>query len=422
MNRFKRLYIAAFSLGAALVAFNAVYFGVTSFAAELEKESQGKSSEKEDGMTVMDQLNSAKGKSQTGKHNFPATAYEYAKMVEPDLGVPPRIDLGEGVEVLTYVDGVPARGRFDRGDCDNPTQLGSDCISGSSLQRFEGRTADGEPLPDVVWVSFGRHDGSGGGSVQMIGYHKETGATAFFESSDRIRPWTHSDPETHRLLGVMPWIDEPEEFNKAFRVPGTVQCVLCHQNEPFIHSSYVDAAKMPGTDEPVIPEIVARNRNMKFDLPYYVIGGEEWDMRTIHIEGNGCLNCHRIGMNTLELYLGNDVAAWHPNDHMPPNDPGSLAEDFQELMDCWTNGPENTPGCDWVVPPAGDALGRVVGDDYPYIESFNTPGNIFGGGKYFGMSKEDFIDATRSKGLTEEEISEMIEFIESGADKPDDAS
>ena len=33
-------------------------------------------------------------------YGFPKTAYEYAKMVEPELGVPPRVDLGKSVEIL----------------------------------------------------------------------------------------------------------------------------------------------------------------------------------------------------------------------------------------------------------------------------------------------------------------------------------
>lgn len=407
-----RVLVVAISLGAALLTFNAAYFAVTGFAAESDKKPQGNPSLNEDPKSVIDELNSAKSKSQAGDHNFPANAYEYAKLIEPDLGVPPRIDLGEGVEVLIYEDGVAKRGRIPRNDCDNPTQIGGDCISGSSLQRYEGITADGEPMPDVVWVSFGRHNGVGGGSVQMIGYNTETGATAFFESSDRIEPWASVDPETKRILGNMPWIDDPEEFNKAFIVPGTVQCVLCHQNEPFVHSSFVDSARLPGKDEPVIPEIAERSRDPEFDLPYYVIGGEGWDMRTIHIEGNKCLKCHRIGMNTLELYLGHDIGGWHPNNHMPPKDPGSMSEDFQQLLDCWRNTPEETPGCDWVVPPAGDALGHVVGDNYPYQEAFNTPGNVFGGGKFVGMSREDFIESARSKGATDEEIEEILKSIE----------
>ena len=420
MNVSKRALIVTVCLGVMLVAFNAVYFGVTGFAAEVDKKSLGKSSSIDKSTKDAEQFKIAKRKGAENTHYFPATAFEYAKMVEPELGVPPRVNLSEGVEVPAYVDGIQATGELGS-DCDNPSRLGKGCISGSVLQRHEGRTADGTPLPEVVWVSFGRNGSytrNGEirvfGSVQMIGYHKETGATAFFESSDNIDPWVDVDPQTFRMLGALPWIDEPEEFNRAFRVPGTIQCVECHQNDPFIHSDFVDAAKMPGTDEPVIPEIIARSRNMKFDLPYYVIGGEGWDMRTIHIEGNKCLNCHRIGMSTATLFMRN---GWHPNDHMPPNDPGSLSEDFQELFDCWQNTPENTPGCDWVIPPAGDALGRVVGDDYPYKSAFNKPGKrtdyVPGQAKSAesskDMSRAELIEAMKAKGMTKEEMAEWLD-------------
>ena len=318
----------------------------------------------------------AKDGSAYGADGFPATPFEYARMVEPELGVPPRIDLGQGVEIPLYVDGVQMRGNFK--SCDNPSRLGKGCISGSVLQRYEGRTRDGRPLPEVVWVSFGRNSSQlfkGRfyllGSVQMIGYHERTGATAFFESSDAIGPWASVDPETNRLTGVMPWIDDPEAFNRAFRTPGKLQCVQCHQNDPFIHNAFIDAAKMPGSDEIVVPRVRTWDRDMKSDLPYYVIGGENWDMRTIHIEGNGCLDCHRIGMGTAKLFIR---YGWDPNEHMPPKDPGSLSRDWRALLECWENRPENTPGCEWVIPPAGDSPGRVVGDDYPYKAAFNQPG------------------------------------------------
>ena len=306
---------------------------------------------------------------------FPETAFEYAAMVEPILGVPPKINLAEGVEVPLYVDGVQQRGILK--SCDNPSRLGKGCISGSVVQRYQGRTRDGEPLVDVVWVSFGRNSSYEYrgrvyvlGSVQMIGYHERTGATGFFESSDAIHPWASVDPETHRLHGVMPWIDDPEAFNRAFRTPGKGQCVQCHQNDPFIHNSFIDGAKMPGTDKPVVPRIQTRDREMTTDLPYYVLGGDNWDMRTIHIEGNGCLDCHRIGMGTAKLFMRH---GWHPNEHMPPRNPGSLAEEWDALESCWENRPENTPGCDWVVPPTGTTLGRIVGEDYPYKAFFNQP-------------------------------------------------
>lgn len=299
-------------------------------------------------------------------HGFPATAFEYAKLVEPDLGVPPRIDLDKAVEIPLYVDGDQAWGNLGR-DCDNPTFLGKDTVSGSTLQRYEGRTADGKPLRDVVWVSFSRNSSENHkrvvGSVQMIGYHKQTGATAFFESSDRIGPWVTLDKDTLRMRGLMPTIDDPDEFNTAFRTPGKVQCVECHQSDPFITNAFINAAKIPGTNESVVPVL-------NQDSPYYVIGGDNWDMRTIHVKGNACFECHRVGMSTMKMFMKN---GWKPNDHMPPHDPGSLAHDLRQLLDAWENGPENVSNAEWLIPPARGKGSHVVGDDYPHQATFNRP-------------------------------------------------
>ncbi len=137
----------------------------------------------------------------------------------------------------------------------------------------------------------------------------------------------------------------------------------CHQADPFIHNWFIDAARLPN-GETVVPYSGP-------DSPYYVIGASDWDMRTIHIEGNGCLDCHRIGMKTVEEFVGD---GWDPKKHMPPYDPGSLNEDFLELLEAWKNGPENTPACDWIIPPAGDRKqSRVVGADYPHKSEFNQP-------------------------------------------------
>lgn len=354
-------------------------------------------------------------------HGFPATAFEYAKMVEEELGVPPRVDLSEGVEIPMYVDGVAEHGISKT--CDNPSRLGKGCVSGSVLQRYEGRTADGKPMPDVVWVSFGRNgtyiDREGNthifGSVQMIGHDTFTGATAFFESSDAIAPWATVD-ENHRLHGKMPWIDDPDAFNQAFRTPEDVQCVECHQNDPFIHSDFIDAAKLPGSDDTVVPRIRNPDRVMEIDLPYHVIGGETWDMRTIHVEGNRCLGCHRIGMSTATLFMSN---GWHPNDHMPPRNPGRYADDFDELFACWEAGPDETPGCDWVIPPAGYERGRVVGDDYPFKSAFNEPGqrahSLTGQARAPKVesdgSRQALIKAMKAKGMSEDEIETYLESL-----------
>ena len=41
------------------------------------------------------------------------------------------------------------------------------------------------------------------------------------------------------------------------------------------------------------------------------------------------------------------------NEFMPPNNPGSLLDQNSELIECWLDGPKNTAGCDWIIPPHG---------------------------------------------------------------------
>jgi hypothetical protein len=121
-----------------------------------------------------------------------------------------------------------------------------------------------------------------------------------------------------------------------------------------------------------------------------------------------------------------------------------MAEDFQELLDCWENRPENTPGCDWVIPPARDELGRIVGDDYPYQARFNTPGHEAlanpgvgqGGAKKSkgapaknkqverkdvnpikDMSREELVKAMKDKGMTDEEIAKWLDGANRGSGK-----
>jgi ankyrin repeat protein len=311
-------------------------------------------------------------KEPTAQQASPMTAFEYAKLVEPDLGVPPKIALDECIEIPLYTDGVQKHGVFNNDAIDNPTRLGKESTaSGSVIQRYEGKTADGKPLPDVVWVVFGRNENQDGnhrrfiGSVQMIGYDRATGDTAFFETSATagrdLNPWITQDEKTLRMRGEIPWIDEPEQFNKVFVTPAAVktQCNSCHQADPFITSPFVNAAKIPGTDESVVPFLDA-------DSPYYVIGGEDWDMRTIHLEGNACLECHRVGMKTIELF--ND-AGWDVHKRMPPDAPGSLKDDYRALLDVWIKGPENVDGAEWVIPPARGKDRQIVGDDYPHRKS-----------------------------------------------------
>ena len=156
---------------------------------------------------------------------------------------------------------------------------------------------------------------------------------------------------------------------------------------------------------------------MEYDLPYFAIGGDRWDMRTIHIEGNGCLDCHRIGMATAALFMS---SGWHPNDHMPPNKPGSLAKDFEQLLNCWTTGPDMTPDCDWVIPPARDEPGRAVGDEYPFRAPFHEPSerhrSLTGAAarRDRTIRVEDLVEAMRAKGMSRAEIDDYLAGLQAG--------
>ena len=306
--------------------------------------------------------------------NFPATASEYAAMIEPELGVVPTVDVGDMVEMPLYKNGVQVFGAFSETEIDNPTRLGDITISGSAVQRYEGKRADGTPIPEAVWVALLRLQGDSNSlynaGVQLIGYNQNTGATAFFEAGnfengaeDYISEWIMADASGN-FSGLMPNTSNPADFNLAYITPPGDQCIACHQADPFITDPWINGAKILGTNETVVPHLAK-------DVPYYVIGGDNWDMRTIRIEGNQCLSCHRVGLNTLQLFETN---GYDTNARMPPNNPGSMSDDYVELMNAWLNGVENTPNAEWVIPAVG-ALGpdQVVGDDYPYKACFNHP-------------------------------------------------
>lgn len=310
----------------------------------------------------------------------PGTASTYAALIAPELGVVPTVDAAEMVEIPLFQAGRRVYGAFGINELDNPARLGGkDTVSNSALQRYAGIDANGNAMPDVVWVAFRRMAGLDPdalvGSMQLIGYNARTGATAFIESNGQetsnLSPWltaTRREEGDLAVNGRMPGPDDPEQFDLAYQFASDIQCVACHQADPFITSPFITAARVPGTGEPVIPILDASS-------PYYVMGGHDWDMRTIDIEGNACLGCHRMGMATIDEAFA--AGGYDVNDHMPPDDPGSLADDYAALVDAWTVGPENHPDARWVIPPAcgtGDG-NQVVGDRYPFRQGFNDTGS-----------------------------------------------
>ena len=281
---------------------------------------------------------------------MPTSASEYARLVTLELGVVPTIDCGDGVRVPIVVEDVEVFEDQEAYQCDNHDFKGT-CLVGSRVGRLEGKDANGTALPDVVWVYFCRSQGvealeKGVASVQMIGHNIETGATAFFESPDADPTNTNDQTiylrfdENGLLDGELPGPEDPE-FDVAF-IPPPMQCSQCHQADPFIHTPWIDGARLPSDpSQPVVPEVA------KPDSPYYIVGGPSWDQRTVHIEGNGCTRCHRAP--DPERFLG--FTGLDVNSFMPPNAPGTMAVDYAAIRACYDNGPEATPGCYWVGPP-----------------------------------------------------------------------
>jgi hypothetical protein len=280
---------------------------------------------------------------------MPRTATEYADLCSEVLGVVPQVDCGSGVPVPILVDGEEVSEEVGFRRCDDPDIKGA-CIPGSRVGRIQGSTLDGDPLSDVYWVFFCRSQGPsalrrGIVSVQMIGHDVASGATCFFESPDAIGEDTHADylsmDEDGLLQGVLPAPGDPD-FDRAFIPPPPGgMCTSCHQADAFLHTPWIDNARLPeDPSQPVLPEVATPSS------PYWVIGGGDWDYRTVHIEGNGCVSCHRAPDPTRIFFLsGEDV-----NDWMPPGAPGSMAEDYNAIRRCYDD-PTGDPRCEIGEPP-----------------------------------------------------------------------
>ena len=298
---------------------------------------------------------------------IPLNTTEYAEMCINHVGVPPTVDCGDGVPIQVYVDGESMNIDQPQGECDH-TDFKGGCFVGSRVGRMQGANLNGEPMPEVIWVYFCRSAGQeyfdeyGIVSVQMIGYNTETGATCFFESPDAVGDMTQSEylefDQDGLLDGQLPAYGTTE-FNQAWHSPAVSQtnCISCHTSDPFIHNPWLDGARLPSDpSQPVVPELATP------DLPYFAVGGygSQWDNRSIHIPGNQCLSCHRSSM-FLAYDTYDQIGHVTINDFMPPYNPGSLSDDYLELIECWVNNPENTDNCYWMLPPGGGCETEIIG-------------------------------------------------------------
>ena len=299
---------------------------------------------------------------------IPYNTTEYANMCMEYVGVPPIVDCGDGIHIPIYVNGEEVFEDQPPGTCDDPDFKGT-CNIGSRVGRVEGVDINGNPMPEVVWVFFCRSAGQdlfeqmGAVSVQIIGYNTENGATCFFESPDAIGDNIQSQYLSYDDNGFLDGTFPPYgtlEFDQLFHSPAVsgTNCMTCHNSDPFIHDPWIDGAKLlTDPSQTVVPKY----EYDAIDLPYFAVGGygSQYSNASIHIESNNCLSCHRSSME-LATTVFDDLGNVLVNEFMPPTSPGYFEDDYNELIDCYHNGPENTPGCNWIIPPGGDCNLEIV--------------------------------------------------------------
>lgn len=229
------------------------------------------------------------------------------------------------------------------------------------MGRLSGRHWDEAENPDVSWVFFCR-DLDTAPLIAVIGHHRKTGATCFFESRKGIResalPAPLSSPDEPAAAREDVWLD-PAGI-------GDVRCPDCHDADPWIHSPFIDQVKDPDNpDVPVVPSGADRGR------PYYAVASpfEDWP-RQVSLEGNACLQCHRIGTGDRAAIFVRAVTdrgrfdfrsdwarAWPQSHWMPPDGASSLEEwnaaygdSVAALLEC-LEGPSQDP-CSTEIPGA----------------------------------------------------------------------
>ena len=212
----------------------------------------------------------------------------------------------------------------------------------------------------------------------MIGYNKQTGATCFFELKDGALPLENGVPK-----GKVPGVLDPN-YEQAWKAPAAVAtggCNGCHTPDPFIHTPYVDAARSPqDPSQPAVPQVAAVAN------PYFVVGDAfaKWKFDYVEFDQNKCTSCHR--MPDFRRFTFSSKVDF--NAHMPPLAPGSMKADFDAVMACLTQGPDQAPGCRWAAlngaAPAKDPAASK-GKETAVTGSFQTTFGTLGAADPFAV-------------------------------------
>ena len=275
--------------------------------------------------------------------------------------------------------------------CDKPEYIYSLCEAGP---RVAEKTND----QGTHWVLLCRKSIGGLASDQyndiaMIGHNPFTGKTCFFQNA--LYSKTDGGHVPHPA-------DHEKSQNLWSGVHGGlgsgIECNHCHDNDPFIHSPWIDGAK-DAQGNPVIPKMgidpdFAIGAN---DTPYSIVNlhGQNWrqEKQLVSAEANACLRCHRIGSGVwadqyLDRLQGTDTSwtsittdvwnqpfhkYWMPTDVSFDTDAAWAASDFakalQFIRKCGQT--PNDPACIWKDLP--QSLGEDTGGNGKLRNPVNLP-------------------------------------------------
>lgn len=168
--------------------------------------------------------------------------------------------------------------------------------------------------PEVQWVFLARHylvkdpvtylnSFASLRDVAVIGHHPRTGATAFFQFYDP------PDPKPAATI-ISPWSSGGQDFWNDVTWMSGVDCAQCHSADPFIHTPWINQAKIDKRPGQAFPESVVPSNPLG---PFHYIPAdvgdrnilEDWDKHLVQLDApkNVCTTCHRISRSDpLELY------------------------------------------------------------------------------------------------------------------------
>ena len=207
---------------------------------------------------------------------------------------------------VTLADGTVLMPEEEVDACDNPQFIYSSCEPNAVTGRTNGpRVASRENEQGTHWVLLCRKAKTEEGEyndIAMIGHNPYTGKTCYFQNA------LYSQTDGLHIPHPGDKVDStasPQQSESLWRgIQGGygsgIECVECHDSDPFIHTPWIDGA-LDSKGDPIIPKMgIDDGFTEGFnEAPYSLVdlAGQGWTMPKVLTspEARACTKCHRIG-------------------------------------------------------------------------------------------------------------------------------